>query len=180
VSTAVVYTRYPVRSVVLYNALTLLHFAVATAGLVVAYSRWPWLGWVLGAVYLVFAVVQMYIVMPFVVCTHCAYRTLPDARCVSGLNLVSARYRIPRMRDEFGGRAEGVFCHNNLYMVALIGPLALMLPGLIVDFSVAALALWLSIAVLMAIRYFIVFKRVACPHCAAKERCPNAKAMGIG
>ena len=178
-STATVYDRYPASSVALYNGVTLLHFGVAAAGLVVAFWRWPALGWVLGAVYLAFALVQMYLIMPLVVCPRCVYRTMSDARCVSGLNLLSPRFRRPLLHDEFGRRAEGVFCHNNLYMAALVGPLLLMAPGLVFSFSVAALALWLGVAALLAFRYFVVFKRTACPHCAAKGRCPNAKAMGI-
>jgi hypothetical protein len=179
VSGSGVYTRYPVRSVVLYNGVTLLHFGLAAAGLVVAYWRWPVLGWLLGAVYLVFAVVQMYLVMPIVVCPRCAYRTMSDALCVSGLNVLSARFKRPLTQEEFGRRAEGALCHNNLYMAALVGPLALMVPGMALGFSVAALALWLGVAALMAFRYLVVFKRTACPHCAVKGRCPNARSMGI-
>ena len=178
-SAAAVYRVYPLSSVVLYNGVTLLHFGLATAGLAVAYSAWPLLGWTLAGVYLAFALGQMYVMMPLVVCPGCAYRAMDGARCVSALNLVSRRLAKARPPDEFGGRAEGVLCHNNLYMAALIAPLAMILPGVILNFSILGLGMLLVVAALLAFRYFVVFKRTACPHCAAKGRCPNAKSMGI-
>jgi len=179
VTTVTIHTRYPLRSVALYNGVTVLHFGLATAGLVIAFSRWPILGWLLGVVYLAFAFVQMYLIMPLKVCPHCVYRTLSDSRCVTGLNLLSPRFSRVRSPEEFGRRAEGVLCHNHLYMTALIAPLVLMVVGLVLNYSVAGLACLLGVAALMAFRYFILFMRVACPHCAMKGRCPNAKAMGI-
>jgi hypothetical protein len=178
-SGAVLYERFPVGRVVLYNSTTIVHFGLASAGLLVAFSRWPVVAWLLGVVYLVFAFAQMYLVMPLKVCTHCAYRTLTHGRCVSGLNLVSGRFSRPRSRDAFAARSEGVVCHNNLYMTALIAPLALILVGLAVDYSVAGTVILLLLAALLAFRYFVLFRRVACPHCVAKRRCPNARAMGI-
>ncbi len=32
---------------------------------------------------------------------------------------------------------------------------------------------------LMLFRVFVIFKKVACVHCMAKKRCPNAIAMGL-
>jgi hypothetical protein len=176
----VIHSRYPASSVVLYNGTTVVHFGLATAGLVVVFSRWPLVGWLLGGVYCVFAFAQMYLVMPLAVCPHCAYRTMSAARCVSGLNLLSGRFSRVRSPEEFGRRGEGALCHNNLYMAALVAPLALVLAGLLFNYSLAGLVVLLVLAGMMAFRYFILFKRIACPHCAARGRCPNAKAMGIG
>lgn len=178
-SGAIIHKRYPASSVVLYNGVTVLHFGLATAGLVVAFSRWPFVGGLLGAVYCVFAFAQMYLIMPLTVCPYCVYRTLSDSRCVSGLNLLSPRFSRVRSPEEFGRRAEGVLCHNNVYMGALAAPLALIAVGLVLNFSVAGVVCLALLAGLLACRYFGLFKRVACPHCAMKGRCPNAKAMGI-
>ena len=70
-------------------------------------------------------------------------------------------------------------CHNNLYMASLLAPLAIVLPALVFAFSATLLALFLAVAALLALRLFVVFPRFACGVCAAKGRCPNAKAMGL-
>jgi hypothetical protein len=175
-----VYRVYPWRNVALYNGATLLHFGLAAIGVIVAYDRWPALGWVVAVAYLLFALGQMYVVMPLVVCCSCVYHTMLRSRCVSGLNVVSQHYKRIEPLDEFEARrTQGPLCHNNLYMAALIAPIPLILVGLIVNFSLPALVLMLAVAGLLAFRFFVVFQRTACPHCAAKGRCPNAKAMGI-
>ncbi len=174
-----VYRSYPVRSVVLYNGVTLLHFGLATWGLLVAYDRWPVLALVLALAYLVVALGQMYVMMPLVVCVACVYATMAGARCVSGLSLIAARLE-PASPAEFQTRrAKGALSHNKLYMGSLIAPIPLVAAGLIINFSPVALALMLAVAALLAFRILVVFRRTACPHCAAKGRCPNAKAMGI-
>jgi hypothetical protein len=117
-----VYRSYPLRDVALYNGVTLLHFGLAAAGLLLVYDRWPVLARALAIVYLVVALGQMYVVMPLVVCVACVYPAMPRARCVSGMNVVAA---------------------------------------------------------LLAFRILVIFRHTACPHCAAKGHCPNAKAMGI-
>ena len=174
-----VYRSYPLRNVALYNGVTLLHFGLAAAGLLLTYQSWPTLAWVLAIAYLFVALGQMYVVMPLRVCVACAYATMPGARCVSGLNLVAARLR-PAPPDQFEARrTKGILSHNKLYMGSLIAPIPLLALGLILDFSLAGLALLLCVAALLAFRILVVFQRTACPHCAAKGRCPNAKAMGI-
>lgn len=55
------------------------------------YAHWPVLGWTAGLVYPAFALGQRYVLMPLVVCPSCAYRRIEGARCVSAMNLVSAR-----------------------------------------------------------------------------------------
>jgi len=175
-----VHRRYPLRDVALYNGVTIVHFGLAAFGLLVAFSRWPAAAWVLTIAYLVVAYGQMYVVMPLVVCAACAYTTLPGARCVSGLNLVAARLGRRAPAEEFEGRrTKGVLSHNKLYMGSLVAPVPLLAVGLVVDFSPLALAALLGVAALLAFRIVVVFRRTACPHCAARGRCPNAKAMGI-
>ncbi len=174
-----VYRHYPLANIVIYNGVTLAHYALGAVGIVVGYARWPLLAWTVGLVYLVFALGQMYVLMPLVVCPSCAYRRMDGARCVSAMNLVSARIAPLADPEEFARRAEGAFCHNHLYMASLIAPLVLIVPALIVAFSWIVLALLLAVAALFALRLFVVFPRVACGVCAARGRCPNAKAMGL-
>ncbi len=172
--------RFPLRDVALYNGVTLLHFGLATLGLLVVYERWPAVAWVLAIAYLLVALGQMYVVMPLVVCTACVYSTMPGSCCVSGLNTVAARLRRRAPADEFAARrTKGALSHNKLYMGSLIAPIPLLAAGLIVNFSAFALVALLAVAGLLAFRILVVFRRTACPHCAAKGRCPNAKAMGI-
>ena len=174
-----VHRSYPLRDVALYNGVTLLHFGLAATGLLLTYDRWPALAWVLAIAYLAVALGQMYVMMPLVVCVACVYATMPGARCVSGLNLIAARLR-PVPPDEFEARrTKGVLSHNKVYMGSLIAPIPLLAVGLVFDFSAAGLAILLCVVGLLAFRVFFVFRRTACPHCAAKGRCPNAKAMGI-
>ena len=175
-----VHRRYPLRDVALYNSVTLLHFGLATLGLLAAYDRWPLMARVLAIAYLVIALGQMYAVMPLVVCVACVYTTMPGARCVSGMNLIAARLGRRAPAEEFEARrTKGALSHNKLYMGSLIAPVPLLAVGLIVNFSPLALIALLAVAALLAFRIVVVFQRTACPHCAAKGRCPNARAMGI-
>jgi hypothetical protein len=174
-----VYRVYPASSVLLYNGVTVAHFGFGMLGILVGFETWPTLAWILSGAYLLFALGQMYILMPLKVCPACAYRGMDAARCVSALNLVSARVAPRRDPDRFPERARGALCHNNLYMAALGLPLLLMLPGLVADFSVLLLGLFLTLVALLALRVFVLFARVACAHCAAKGACPNAQAMHL-
>jgi hypothetical protein len=179
VITVAIYRRYPWSSVATYHAVTLLHFGLGAVGMVIAYDRWPALGWALAIVYAVVAFGQMYVMMPLAICPACPYRTMSGSRCVMAMNIVSARLRRPRPPADFARRAEGVLCHNNLYLGSLVAPVALLAIGIIVNFSLPTLVVLVSVVVLLAIRVVVVFRRLACPHCAAKGRCPNAKAMGL-
>jgi hypothetical protein len=175
-----VHRTYPLRDVALYNGITLLHFGLAALGLLIAYDHWPLLAWVLAIAYLVIALGQMYVVMPLVVCPACVYATMPGSRCVSGMNLLVARLRLTAPAEEFEARrTRGMLSHNKLYMGSLIAPIPLLAVGLVLNFSPLGLVVLLAVVALLAFRVVVVFKRRACPHCAAKGRCPNAKAMGI-
>ena len=125
---ASVYRIYPLASVLLYNGVTLAHFGLGMVGILVGFRTWPMLAWILAVAYLLFALTQIYVVMPLKVCPACAYRRMEGARCVSALNVISARLTAPRDPDRFSQRARGPLCHNNLYMAALVVPLLLMLP----------------------------------------------------
>ena len=122
-----VYASYPWSSVALYNGVTLLHFGIATLGLLVAYDRWPVLAWVVALAYFVIALGQMYVVMPLVVCSSCVYATMAGGRCVSGMNLVAARLGRTSPPEQFAARrTDGMLSHNKLYTGSLIAPLPLL------------------------------------------------------
>jgi hypothetical protein len=174
-----VYQRYPATSVAIYNGATLAHYALGAAGIIVGYDRWPVVAWAAGLGYLLFAHGQMYVMMPMVVCPSCTYRRIDGARCISGMNAVSARLTPLADHDSFPLRARGVLCHNNLYMASLIAPLVLIAPALVFAFSWVLLGIFVAVAALLALRMFVIFPRVASGHCLEKRRCPNAQAMGI-
>ena len=82
------------------------------------------------------------------------------------------------LRD-FSKRAKGLLSHNNLYMAALFIPIIAMIPALILAFSPTVLGMLLTVLALLLFRFFVVFPKTACIHCAAKYKCPNAQAMGL-
>jgi hypothetical protein len=174
-----VYRRYPAVNIAIYTGATLAHYGLGAAGVLIGYDRWSVLAWVVGLGYLLFALGQMYVLMPLVVCPGCAYRRLEGARCVSAMNVVSARLAPLAETDAFPLRAKGAFCHNNLYMASLIAPLVLIAPALVIAFSWALVGIFAAVAVLLVLRMFVIFPRVACGHCVERGRCPNAQAMGI-
>jgi hypothetical protein len=81
--------------------------------------------------------------------------------------------------DDFPKRARGLLSHNNLYMAALIIPIIAIVPALILNFSVLLLAILLTILALLLFRIFVIFPKIACLHCRAKFKCPQAEAMGV-
>jgi hypothetical protein len=129
--------------------------------------------------YLAFAFSQMYILMPLFVCPNCVYYQLKDGLCNSGLNVIARQLAPAGSINNFAKRGEGLWCHNNLYLAAKIFPILAMLPGLILNFSMPLLAIFLVVVGLLLFRIFVIFPRVACGHCRAKNICPNAKAMGL-
>lgn len=175
---AELYTRYPLSGLFIYNGVTFLHFLLGGVGLILGYS-FSWIGYPLGLLYLAFAFLQMYVIMPLLVCPNCVYYELENALCPSGLNVLSKRVAKQGDRKNFGKRAQGLFCHNNLYLTSLLGPILLMIPALILNFSFALLLTFLTVVGLLLFRFFVIFTRVACVHCHAKYECPNAEATGV-
>lgn len=70
---AELYRKYPLSSVLTYNLATVLHFVLGGIGIVLGYSFSSWAGICLGALYLAFAFVEMYVMMPLTVCPNCVY-----------------------------------------------------------------------------------------------------------
>ena len=175
---AQLYKRYPLKSVANYNVTTLLHYSFGCYGIIYGYQSSS-LAYLFGLLYFGFAVAQMYVLMPLMVCPNCPYYRMENARCISAQNIVSKHIAKPGNPKNFPRRGEGVLCHNNLYMAAKFMPILGMIPALVLNFSIALLAIFLSVISLFLYRIFILFQKVACVHCYAKQLCPNAIAMGI-
>jgi hypothetical protein len=176
---AKLYTRYPPSSVLIYNGSTILHFLLGGIGIALGYGSSSWAGYTFGAVYLVLAFAEMYVLMPLKVCPNCVYYKAQDSLCISGLNLISRRISQAGDPKNFAGRAEGLLCPNNLYMASLIVPIVAILPALIVNFSIALLGIFVVLVGLLLFRFFVIFPKLACLHCAAKFKCPQAGQMGV-
>jgi hypothetical protein len=172
------YRDYPRSSVLTYNLTTVFHFGLGGVGIIMGYE-WTVYAWLAGIVYMAVAFGQMYIMMPLVVCPNCVYYKVEDGTCVSGMNRVSRRIAKEGDLKDFPKRAGGALSHNKFYMGSLIFPIFAILPGLVLNPSVPLLLVWLAVLGFMLFRVFYVFKKVACVHCMAKKRCPNAIAMGI-
>ena len=172
------FTRYPKSSVILYNGVTILHYILGSFGIMIAY-HFAWLAFATSILYFAFALVQMYFLMPLLVCRNCVYYELRNALCISGLNVIARSVAKTGSVAQFAERSKGFWCHNNLYLAAKVIPLLVMLPGLIFNFSAWTLIVYLAIIGLIAYRILIIFPRIACNHCRAKNICPNAKALRI-
>lgn len=178
-SKAQLHTRYPWSSVIIYNGTTIAHYILGGIGIMIGFSFSPWAGYVFGSLYLVFAFMEMYVIMPLTVCPSCAYYRLDNSLCVSGLNIVSRQVANKRDQKAFVKRAEGPFCFNNMYIAALVIPIIAIIAALIVEFSIPLLVILLSLVILLLFWFFVIFPKIACLHCAAKYQCPQAKSMGV-
>jgi len=173
-----VYARYPVSSVLIYNGTTILHYLLGGLGIILGYN-FVKIGYPAGLVYIAFAFVQMYVIMPLKVCPHCVYFRMEKGRCVSGMNVFSRKITKQGNLEDFPERAKGVLSHNNLYMAAKIFPILAIIPALIINFSLVLLVVFLAVLGLMVFRIFMLFPKIACIRCAAKKDCPNAQSMGL-
>ncbi len=172
-----VYTRYPLLSIMTYNGTTIAHYLLGGIGIFLGYNHW--LGYLFGSLYLAFSFFEMYIHMPLKVCPNCVYYKLDNALCISGLNLVSRKVAREGNVSDFPNRARGIFCPNNLYIASLIVPILAIIPSLILNFSVIVLIILLGVVGLLLFRFFVIFPKIACVHCRAKNVCPQAKSMKL-
>jgi len=74
---AVTYTRYPFSGLASYNGSTALHYLVGVSGIMVGYGSLA--GYVIGGLYVTFAFVQMYLLMPL----SCRWRCAPTASTIA-------------------------------------------------------------------------------------------------
>ena len=177
--TAKPFRHYPLWRVLLTNGLTVAHYALGACAIVLAYPSHPVLGWPIGLAYFVYATVQLYVLMPVVVCPGCVYTSIKGGRCPSGLNLISARLsRAAAPTAGFEARTQGALCQSSLCLWSLVAPLPIALPGLALFFSWTGLA-WLAVAVLTALRLGGFYRLVVCSHCLARRWCPVVKAARL-
>lgn len=175
---AKLYKKYSFLRVFIYELSTILHYLIGGLGLIIGYT-FLWLGYLIGLTYIIFAFLQMYILMPLTVCPNCVYYRMEDSRCVSGLNKISRKLAKEGNQEDFPKRAEGVFCYNNIYMVALFFPIVVSVPALIFNFSLFLLLTFLIVLGLLVFRFFVIFPKIACLHCNAKFTCPIGEKIGV-
>jgi hypothetical protein len=172
-----VYTRYPLLNVLIYNGTTIVHYSLGGLGIIIAYNSW--IGYVIGSLYLALSFTEMYVHMPLKVCPNCVYYKLDNSLCISGMNIISRRVAKEGNIKNFPNRAKGPFCPNNLYIASLVLPIIAMIPALIMSFSVTVLGILLVVLALILFRFFVIFPKIACIHCRAKNVCPQAKSMKL-
>ena len=172
------YKQYPLSYILIYNGLTIIHFLLGGMGITYGYN-FTWAGKMIGYFYLVFAFVQMYVVMPLKVCPACIYHSKNKTRCISGFNIISKRVLHCQETKDLSRRGKGLLCHNHLYIFALVIPVIFMLHALVFNFSFFLLFLLLVLISILLLRILIIFPKMVCIHCMAKDKCPNAEAMGI-
>ena len=171
------YFRYPLKNILTYNGVTVLHYTLGGTGIIIGYDSW--IGIAAGVVYLLFSFGEMYVHMPLKVCPNCVYYTLKNSLCISGLNVVSQKVAKEGNTKDFSNRAKGFLCPNNLYIASLVIPVIAIIPALIINFSFVLLAIFLGIVGLLAFRFFVIFPKIACVHCRAQKICPQAQQMGF-
>ena len=169
------YTRYPLLNILTYNGTTIIHYLLGGTGIILGYDSW--IGYFIGIIYMAFSFIEMYVHMPLKVCPNCVYYKLENSLCISGLNVVSRKIAKEGNVKDFPNRAKGVFCPNNLYIASLVIPIIAMIPALILDFSIVVLVILLVVVGLLVFRFFVIFPRIACVHCRAKNICPQAQSM---
>jgi hypothetical protein len=174
-NSAELYTRYPLKNILIYNGTTVVHYLLGGTGIILGYNSW--IGYLIGILYVVFALMEMYVHMPLKVCPNCVYFKLENSLCISGLNVVSRKIAKEGDIKNFANRAKGVFCPNNLYIASLVIPIIAMIPALILSFSFVVLAILLIVIGLFIFRFFVIFTKIACVHCRAKNICPQAQSM---
>ena len=171
------YTRYPWSSILIYNGVTVLHFVLGGLGIMLGYHSL--FGYIFGAVYLFFALEEMYVLMPLVVCPNCVYYKLDNSICISGLNVLSRKLVGEGDVNKFVNRAKGPFCSNNLYIASMLIPIVTMIPALIINFSFVVLVILFTVVALLVFRFFVIFSKIACLHCRAKKICPQAQSKKL-
>ncbi|MFW3145914.1 MAG: hypothetical protein ACMUIE_03790 [Thermoplasmatota archaeon] len=172
------YKSYPLSSIILYDGITIVHYILGGLGITIAYSFFEY-SYIIGLVYFTFAMIQMYVLMPITVCPSCVYHRMKEGICISGLNKISRGSVMERPLEEFEKRSKGILSPNNLYMAALIIPVPAIIPGLIIDFQFLPFLLLTAVVLLMLFRILVIFPKIACIHCMARYRCPNARQMGL-
>ena len=175
---AKLHTRYPVSSILVYNGSTVLHFLLGGVGIMVGYN-FSSVSMIFAYLYLAFSFLEMYVFMPLKVCPCCVYFRLERSLCISGLNVVAKMITREGKPEDFSNRAKGLLSANNLYLAALVIPIIGVIPALFINFSFLLLVIFIVLVGLLLFRFFVIFPKIACLHCRAKFKCPQAEAMGV-
>ncbi|MGE5235246.1 MAG: hypothetical protein ACM3O7_02715 [Acidobacteriota bacterium] len=171
--------RYPLTSVALYDGATVVHFLLGASGMVIGYASAPLLAWGCGLLYLAFAFGEVFVLTPLAVCPSCVYTHIEGARCISGFNGLAHRLLGSRRRAAPHPRSQGLLCCNNLYLGAFLLPLVALVPALVVNPSIPLGIVYLSLLVLLVLRFTVIFPKVACRSCRARAHCSRAGAVGV-
>ncbi len=158
-----VYQRYPIQSVAIYNLVTVFHYGLGYVGILFAFD-FSTIGRIIATVYISFAFIQMYILMPILVCPNCVYTNKPNMLSISGMNIFARKLFTNGNVNNFGSRGKGILCHNNLYLLAKVLPLLIILPFLFINFSFTLLIIFFLVLGLMLFRVFYIFQKIACNH----------------
>ena len=169
------YTRYPLLSIFTYNGTTIIHYLLGGIGISLGYDSL--IGYILGPLYFAVSFAEMYIHMPLNVCPNCVYYKLENSICISGLNVVSRKIAKAGDIKDFPNRSKGAFCPNNLYIASLVIPIIAMIPALILSFSFIVLSILIIVVGLLVFRFFVIFPKISCVRCRAKNICPQAQSM---
>jgi hypothetical protein len=172
------FKRYPLSHVFIYNGIMAIHVLLGTMGIIYGYD-FTWAGKLIGYSYLAFAFIQWVVVMPLTVCPACDYFRNRESRCISGFNIISKRIWNRPEKKDLSRRNKGFFCHNHLVVMSLVIPIVIMIHALIFNFSLFLLFLLIIVIGLMLFRILVILPRLACIHCLAKKKCPNADLIGI-
>jgi hypothetical protein len=121
----------------------------------------------------------MYLLMPLKVCPNCVYYKQDNTLCIAGINVISRKIAKAGSVTDLPKRAKGMFCPNNLYLASLALPIIGIIPALFLNFSWLIVTILVVLIGLLLFRFFVVFPKIACNHCRAKNICPNASAMGL-
>lgn len=176
---AILYKRFPLLSILLYNGTTVLHFFIGGVILLYLHRFWGAFSIVAAAVYFILSMLEMYLLMPLSVCRHCVYFRMENGLCISGMNIVTKKLVGSGNPLNFPNRAKGPFCPNNLYIVSLLLPLLYGIPILIVNFTRPLLYLVGLVFILLVVRFMLIVPKLACVHCLSKFVCPQAGQMGV-
>lgn len=119
-------------------------------------------------VYLGHSIVCLYLVVPGLVCTHCAYY---GRTCHSGQGRLAALLFPKRDTGRFGERFK---CMRFAAPVSL-APLIAGIAQLVLRFSWERAALTIVFGILALGCTGLVTLRLVCPHCAQRSICPGAR-----
>ncbi|MBN1799138.1 MAG: hypothetical protein JW822_11205 [Spirochaetales bacterium] len=134
-----------------------------------------WFRYLFGLFYLLFAFVHAYIILPLVICPHCPYFTLENARCMSGLNIISVMITTKGTGKNFKTRAKGFSSYDSFFWFSMVLPFPLVLPAFIINFSIQLVIACVLLSASLAFRLFYIIPNISCAHCKAKTKCSHYK-----